>query len=138
MKKIVYFILTLFILTSCSKTGDNVKENKKMQTEEKVMNFQEITGQEVESKLKDENFVIVDVRTPGEYNSGHVEGALNIVLDDILKDPNVLKKYENKKIIVYCRSGNRSKTAARKLIQSGYKEVYNAPGVTDYKYNLVK
>lgn len=102
------------------------------------MNFQEITGQEVESKLKDENFVIVDVRTPGEYNSGHVEGALNIVLDDILKDPNVLKKYENKKIIVYCRSGNRSKTAARKLIQSGYKEVYNAPGVTDYKYNLVK
>ena len=38
MKKIVYFILTLFILTSCSKTGDNVKENKKMQTEEKVMN----------------------------------------------------------------------------------------------------
>ena len=113
MKKIVYFILTLFILTSCSKTGDNVKENKKMQTEEKVMNFQEITGQEVESKLKDENFVIVDVRTPGEYNGGHIEGALNIVLDDILKDPNVLKKYENKKIIVYCSlltSDKRSKT----------------------------
>ena len=84
MKKIVYFILTLFILTSCSKTGDNVKENKKMQMEEKVMNFQEITGQEVESKLKDENFVIVDVRTLGEYNGGHIEETIPVPMDAVI------------------------------------------------------
>jgi rhodanese-related sulfurtransferase len=71
----------------------------------------------------DEGAFLVDVRTPGEFSSGHVPGSVNIPLDSV---PNQLTKFKNKKnIIVFCRSGARSGQAKSILQQNGYANVIN-------------
>ena len=71
----------------------------------------------------DEGAFLVDVRTPGEFGSGHVKGSVNIPLDSI---PNQLVKFKNKKnIIVFCRSGARSGQAKNILQQNGFVNVIN-------------
>jgi len=66
---------------------------------------------------------LVDVRTPGEFSSGHVKGSVNIPVDSI---PNQLAKFKNKKnIIVFCRSGMRSSQAKNILKQNGFTNVIN-------------
>jgi rhodanese-related sulfurtransferase len=70
-----------------------------------------------------EGAFLVDVRTPGEFSSGHVPGSVNIPLDSV---PNQLAKFKNKKnIIVFCRSGARSVQAKSILQQNGYTNVIN-------------
>jgi rhodanese-related sulfurtransferase len=71
----------------------------------------------------DEGAFLVDVRTPGEFSSGHVKGSVNIPLDTV---SNQLAKFKNKKnIIVFCRSGARSGQAKTILKQNGYTNVIN-------------
>ena len=66
---------------------------------------------------------MVDVRTPGEFNSGHVKGSVNIPLDSLTQQ---MAKFKNKKnIIVFCRSGNRSSQAKTILEQNGFTNVVN-------------
>lgn len=67
---------------------------------------------------------LVDVRTTGEYASGHVKGSMNIPLDVIGSQSDKLKKYD--KIVVFCRSGNRSGQAKSILESKGFQQVYNA------------
>ena len=73
---------------------------------------------ELDKIVNENNYVIVDVRTKEEYDTGHVKDAINIPVDTI-NDKVELDK--NKTIIVYCRSGKRSSTAKQKLIDLGYK-----------------
>ena len=73
---------------------------------------------------------IVDVRTPGEFESGHYKGAVNIPLQEINTR---LAEFGDKAkpIVVYCRSGRRSAEAKRILLDNGYKDVTNGGGLTD-------
>ena len=73
---------------------------------------------ELDKIVNENNYVIVDVRTKEEYDTGHVKDAINIPVDTI-DDKVELDK--NKTIIVYCRSGKRSATAKQKLVDLGYK-----------------
>ena len=66
--------------------------------------------------INENNYIIVDVRTPDEYNEGHLKDAINIPVDEI--EENIFNK--TKTILVYCRSGNRSKTAYNSLTKMGY------------------
>lgn len=77
---------------------------------------------------------VVDVRTPGEYLSGHYPGAINIPLDEL---PQRLDEFKEMKqpIVAYCRSGARSGMAVSVLKQNGLNEVYNGGGLIDL-YNL--
>lgn len=88
--------------------------------------FQKLFGGAPAVDLKtiiDEGAFLVDVRTPGEFNSGHVKGSVNIPLDSI---PNQLNKFKDKKnIIVFCRSGMRSSQAKNILQQNGFTNVVN-------------
>lgn len=78
-------------------------------------------------QLLSEGAVLVDVRTPGEYSSGHLKGAKNIPLATI---SNISKKVsKDKDIIVYCQSGSRSTSASRQLKSMGYLKVYNFGGI---------
>lgn len=75
------------------------------------------------SSLVKNGAIIVDVRTPGEFNEGHIQGSINIPLDQISKKVDDLKK-KNKTIITCCRSGNRSGMALSPLQSAGI-ECYN-------------
>ena len=85
--------------------------------------------------LKDQGAVIIDVRTAGEFQSGHIKGAINIPVDSIRSKINDIKK-KGKPVITCCRSGARSGAAAGILKQNGI-EVYNggAWDVLDNKLN---
>lgn len=73
--------------------------------------------------------VVVDVRTPAEFASGHVKGAINIPLDQVAQG---FAKYDkNTNIVVYCRSGNRSGQAQSFLLQNGFTKVHNGGGVSE-------
>ena len=88
------------------------------------LNFLFGSGESVDLKqLIDEGAFLVDVRSPGEFASGHVKGSVNIPLDAVQTQ---LNKFKDKKhIIVFCRSGSRSGMAKSILEQNGFKNVVN-------------
>lgn len=69
--------------------------------------------------------VLVDVRSPGEYQSGHVDGALNLPLDRLLEDACALLPDRSADVVLYCVSGARSQMALQALQQLGYTRVRN-------------
>jgi len=85
----------------------------------------------IEAKRKIEmkrDVLILDVRTQEEFSQGHIEGAINIPVQEIEKMIGELRKYKKYEIIVYCRSGNRSRRASEILVRYGFKNVYNLKG----------
>lgn len=81
-------------------------------------------GPQVDLKAKiEEGAFLVDVRTPGEYSSGHVKGSVNIPLDSVTQQ--IAQFKDKKNIIVFCRSGNRSGQAKMILEQNGFTNVVN-------------
>jgi rhodanese-related sulfurtransferase len=84
-----------------------------------------------------EDVVLIDVRTSDEYNSGHIPQSKLYPLQTLEAQLNELDK--NKKILVICRSGNRSQSASDILVNNGFKEVYNIEGgVQAWNYELVQ
>lgn len=81
-----------------------------------------------EFREKSVNHSIIDVRTPQEFSEGHIEGAVNInFFDETFLDQ--ISKYEkNEPLFIYCKSGNRSGQASKKLLDLGYKEIYDLEG----------
>jgi rhodanese-related sulfurtransferase len=86
------------------------------------------------AKLAKEGAVIVDVRTKGEYQAGHIEGSRNIPLDNIKKEAAVVKNL-NKPVVTVCRSGNRSGMAKSILAAAGI-EAYNGGAWTNLKRQI--
>lgn len=103
----------------------------------KQAEYQTITPNEVYSMKENLDVAIIDVRTISEYASGHIENAMNIPLDKIGTIEDTITD-KNKKIIVYCRSGNRSREAAEKLLKLGYTNVYDMKGLDAWEYELKK
>ena len=85
----------------------------------------DIEIEEVEKILKNSGGILVDVRSPKEYEEGHMEGAISIPEYEIKKKAKILLPNKEKVIIVYCSSGGRSKKAKEELRNMGYKYVYN-------------
>lgn len=113
MKKIVVLLCCTLFLCSC--------ESKNEETKAVVENVKCSEAME----LVDDGAVLIDVRTLAEYNAEHLDGALNIAVDVITDKIEGEVPDKDTKIIVYCRSGNRSATAAQTLIDMGYKNVYD-------------
>ena len=84
-----------------------------------------------------QEYVLVDVRTQEEYDSGHIQGAILIPVDELQTRAVDELTNQDVRIIIYCRSGNRSATAARILVNLGYTHVYDMGGVLDWPYELV-
>ena len=84
-----------------------------------------------------EDGVLLDVRTAGEYRSGHILGSINLSVDNIDKAAKVLPD-KSKEIFVYCLSGARSSQAVNFLKRSGYEKVNNIGGLNRYKGKLEK
>ena len=90
----------------------------------------------IKSLMTEKNATVLDVRGPWEFEDGHVDGALNIPLDEI---PSRIEDMKNLKmpLVVYCRSGNRSGMAEMILKQAGINEVYNGGGLADMRIALM-
>ena len=81
--------------------------------------------------------IVVDVRRSDEYAAGHIKGAVNIPLSRILTDSQNILPDKNREIVVYCHSGERSKTACLELCNMGYKNVYDLGGIIDWPFEIV-
>ncbi|BBF45223.1 rhodanese domain protein [Lachnospiraceae bacterium KM106-2] len=81
---------------------------------------------------RDENFVIVDVRSASEYEAGFIPGAINVALESIGAECPKELPDRDQEILVYCRSGVRSKMAAEKLANLGYSNVYEFGGIINW------
>ncbi|MDO5718351.1 MAG: rhodanese-like domain-containing protein [Tissierellia bacterium] len=140
MKNLI-LIFAIIMMTACS--GNEPIEQKdnldKSPIEDKVkkMNADEIAAIEEDDQRKDEQ-IVIDVRTPGEYFSGHLKHAINIPLQDIERDVSVISDLKDDKLVLYCNTGNRSSKAADILKAEGFKDIIEAPGVKQVKYELYK
>lgn len=85
--------------------------------------------------VKDPSTLIVDVRSPWEFDIEHVPGALNIPLEELVYKAEELRE-SGKPVVLYCRSGNRSGMALSLLRQKGLTDIYNGGGLEDVKYLL--
>lgn len=101
----------------------------------KKSTYHKISAEEVKELIKLQT-VIIDVRTKEEYESGHIENAINIPYDNI--NSKTINNSKDTNIIVYCRSGSRSKTAANTLIKLGYKNVYDLGSINNWNESLIK
>ncbi len=84
---------------------------------------QRVNGEEARELVKS-GAVLLDVRTPAEFSAGHIKGARNIPLQSLGSRVHELKQKDSP-IVVYCRSGNRSASASKVLMGSGYEKVYD-------------
>lgn len=105
--------------------------------EENPSGFENVSVQEAKEMVEKGDVFVLDVRTPAEFNSSHIEGANLIPVSNTsgsnLSPDNLLKARinevpNNKKILVYCRTGHRSNTASSMLVNAGYSQVYNMVG----------
>ncbi|RKI43412.1 carboxymethylenebutenolidase [bacterium D16-51] len=110
------------------------EKHKTQKHEEGKMVYRQITPREAKEIMDTEDdIVILDVRTEQEYASGHIKNAVCLPNEEILGEPEILPD-KGQKILVYCRSGNRSKQAAQKLADMGYGNVLEFGGILDWPY----
>lgn len=101
--------------------------------------FQQISPEDAKEMMDEQDdIVILDVRTEAEYEDGHIEGAIVIPVNELeFVVESEIEDYEQT-ILVYCRSGNKSKMAAVILTELGYHNVYEFGGIMDWPYGIVK
>ena len=134
MKKnlILVFALLLVFIAGCSASGPAADTEKSSPT------FHQISQDEAKEMMaKDDGHVVVDVRRQDEYDAGHIPGAILVPNESIGCDsPEALPDYDQI-ILIYCRSGNRSKQAAQKLASMGYTNIYEFGGITTWTGDVV-
>lgn len=122
----------LIVVTFAVPAKNDVDDTSKVE-------YKRITAVEAKSRIDSgDELIILDVRTQAEYNAEHIPNAVLIPNETITdKMPELLPDFDAE-ILIYCRSGNRSAQAARKLIQIGYTNVYDFGGINNWPYDTVK
>ena len=137
MKKIIYIILIILIIVGGVILLMNKKDNKTDNKNESAIKY--VSMDDIINIMNEnEGYIILDVRTVEEYNDGHIPNAICIPNETISED--VINKLPNKEqlLLIYCRSGNRSKQAANKLQELGYTKLVEFGGIIDWKGEIVK
>ena len=135
MSKIIYVILIIaVIIVSVIILLNRIDKNIQKEAIIKYVSMDEI----VQIMNENEDYIILDVRTIEEYNEGHIPNAICIPNETI--GSNEINELSNKEqlILIYCRSGNRSKQAAKKLKNLGYTNLVEFGGIIDWKGEIVK
>ena len=101
--------------------------------------YEQISGAEAKALMDSESgYIIIDARTQEEYDEGHIHGAILIPEYEIADRAEKELPDKDQLILVYCRSGRRSKIAAEELVKLGYTNVKEFGGIIDWKYEIVK
>ena len=120
MKKIIPFLMALLLLAGCG-----------AQSEEST--YRQVNAEEAATMMEEENgYIILDVRTAQEYSEKHIPGAINIPNETIGTEDIPELPDKEQLILVYCRSGNRSKQASEKLVKLGYTNIVEFGGINDW------
>lgn len=107
-------------------------------TQEEETGYRKITAEEAKEKMDAGGVTIVDVRTPAEYDEGHVPDAVLVPNESIGETEPPELPDKDAILLVYCRSGRRSKEASDKLAELGYRNVYDFGGILDWPYDTIK
>lgn len=100
-------------------------------------NVKRINDEELKNMIKNnKKLLILDVRSVGEFRSGHIPKAKNIPVQEISSKVNTLDLYKDDEVVVYCASGGRSSSAANILAKNGFNKVYDLGGMSNYKGKL--
>ena len=141
---ICLLILSLTLFSSCSGDWNNeTTQNTTNATTEKIINnslgYEQISGEEAKRLMDTEkDYIIIDARTIEEFKEGHIEGAILIPEYEIRERAEKELPRKDQLILVYCRSGRRSKIAAQALVDLGYTNVKEFGGIIDWQYEIVK
>ena len=99
--------------------------------------YQQITQETAKEMMDTQEVVILDVREQHEYDSGHIPGAILLPVSTITEETAAAVIDElDTVVLVYCRSGNRSKTASQALVDLGYTNIYEFGGINDWPYEV--
>lgn len=99
--------------------------------------YQQITQEEAKNRMDARDVIILDVREQEEFDAGHIPGALLLPVGTITKDTAAAVIPESdSEVLVYCRSGNRSKRASEALAELGYTQVYEFGGINTWPYEV--
>ena len=129
MKKTLFLLLAVVLLTACAHTKENEQEAA----------YMNITAEEAKAIMdNEEGYVILDARTQEEYDQGHIPGAVVISHEEIMEKAEEVLTDKDQLILVYCRSGRRSKIAAEALVELGYTNIKEFGGIIDWPYEVEK
>ena len=127
IKRLLPFVLSLMILSSCGTPGSSSS------------GYRQISMDEAAKIMRDEkNYIILDVRRPDEYAEGHIPGAINVPNEEIGTAEIAELPDKSQLILVYCRSGRRSKEASEKLVKLGYTNIVEFGGINDWTGEIEK
>ena len=127
MKKLILLLLAVMLLTACGQDKENDQEAV----------YVNITAEEAKQIMdSEEGYVILDTRTQAEYDEGHIPGAVVISHDEIEEKAEQLLPRKDQLILVYCRSGRRSKLAAEALVKLGYTNIKEFGGIIGWPYEV--
>ena len=125
MKRILALMAAILLaLTGCG--GKNMENT-----------YQQITQEEAKDMMDAGDVIVLDVREQSEFDAGHIPGAVLLPVGTITKDTAAAAIPEmDAVVLVYCRSGNRSKTASKALVDLGYTNIYEFGGINTWPYDI--
>ena len=127
MKKLIPILLSALMFTGCAGTSNS-----------QTNTYRSITMDEaVDMMAQETGYIILDVRRPDEFAAGHIPNAINVPNETIGTDEIPELPDKNQLIMVYCRSGRRSKEASEKLVKLGYTNIVEFGGILDWKGETV-
>ena len=127
MKKLIPILLSALMFTGCTGTSNN-----------QTTTYRQISMDEAVTMMAEETgYIILDVRRADEFAEGHIPGAINVANESIGTDEIPELPDKDQLILVYCRSGRRSKEAAEKLVKLGYTNIVEFGGILDWKGEIV-
>ena len=125
---LILIITCTAILYGCTSGGESKMENS----------YEQITPAEAKEIMDTQDgYVILDVRTQEEFDEAHIDGAILIPDYEIADKAESVLKDKDQLILVYCRSGRRSKLAAEELVKLGYTNIKEFGGIIDWPYETV-
>ena len=127
IKLLIPMILSAMLLSSCGTPGSS------------SLGYRQISMDKAVKMMRDEkDYIILDVRRPDEFAEGHIPEAINVPNEEIGTTDIAELPDKSQLILVYCRSGRRSKEASEKLVKLGYTNIVEFGGIQDYKGEIEK
>ena len=134
MKRMLWLaLLAALVLAGCAREGDATEEETAMG----LPAYVQITQQEAKNRMDTEDVLVLDVRRQDEFDAGHIPGAVLLPVETITAETAAATIPEkDTQVLVYCRSGNRSKQACDLLAKLGYTDLYEFGGINTWPYEV--